>query len=212
MRSTMTTTRPTILTALLAVAALALLGGCSGGSTSPDAAQGTGTYVYDYHKVIYRTVTAPGTLRFKVTGINPETADEYDNRAIVFFYDPATGFDAGVGSTGGFQGEFRTQKLKLYDSTGSLVGDESARWADAYDWNERTVYQVTLRFGADFVSLEVPGLGGVRKDGPLTYPFLLGFGDPSDLPGVFYERNQFPGAVVSHIEWPDSSKNQVSTF
>lgn len=216
----MTTRRHTTMTAARGAAALligsgfALLAACGGGggSTGPTQGDTKGPFVFQKDKAIYRTVIGPGVLRFRITGVNPVSAFDDDNKPLVFFYDAATGFDAGVGATHGFQGELRTQKLKVHDANGVLMGYESTRWVNASAWNPATVYDVTLEFAPGFVRVTVPGLGSGQKDGTVTFPFLMGFGDPSDLPGVQFERNNFPGAVVSDVQWPEGSKDEVSTF
>lgn len=171
----------------------------TGTSSSSTSASGD-TLVFAGGKYIQRTVHKAGTLTFKVTGIGSDASDQ---RSIAYFYDEK-GFAAGKDLGLGFNGDLRTEKLKCYDANGDLMGYESTRYGTADDWDSGTTYDVTLEFGDDFVRAEVSGIGSVQKDGPVKYPFTLGFCDSVG----YWNRGVIDGAVVTDIVWPDGADNE----
>jgi hypothetical protein len=134
-------------------------------------------------------VTKPGKMSFNVKGINMDP--EKDSQPIVFFYD-GSGYGGGR-TTGGFQGDLRNYKLKVFDVNGELMGDESEKYG--YEWKSADTVHVIVEWNASSITTTVGGVVAV-KSGTIPSTFTIGVGyPPSSRPG-------WDGAVYTDINWP----------
>ncbi len=134
-------------------------------------------------------VSGPGKMSFNVKGINMDLAK--DNQPIVYFYD-SKGFGGGR-TTGGFQGDLRNYKLKVFDVNGELMGDESEKYG--YSWSSGDTVPVTIEWTSSSITARVGGKVAV-KEGSIPNNFTIGVGYPPTA------RNGWDGAVYSDINWP----------
>lgn len=134
-------------------------------------------------------VKGPGRLSFTVKGIDMDP--DKDSQPIVYFYD-SKGFGGGR-STGGFQGDLRNYKLKVFDVNGDLMGDEFERYG--YEWNSGDSVAVTIEWNASSITARVGGAVAV-KTGAIPSNFTIGVGYPPTA------RDGWDGAVYTDIDWP----------
>ncbi len=134
-------------------------------------------------------VTKPGKLSFTVKGIDMDP--DKDSQPIVYFYD-SRGFGGGR-TTGGFQGDLRNYKLKVFDVNGDLMGDEFERYG--YEWNAGDSVAVTIEWTASSITARVGGAVAV-KNGAIPSNFTIGVGYPPTA------RNGWDGAAYTNINWP----------
>jgi hypothetical protein len=192
------------------VAALAIAGalafslaGCSKSSstTAPDGTSGGSTSGGDVLASFtvapglntnYQVNSLPATLTFNVVGIE----NEPDNQPIAFFYD-AKAYTGGQTDGRGFNGEMRSQKLKVYAANGPLMGNESKKYG--VNWKGSSTYKVKLEFTAGYVRLFVNDVQVEQKDGLVSSVFTLGIGWPPKI------RSGFAGAVYTDVHWPIGS-------
>ena len=159
---------------------------CSGSSSGAD---GGDTLTVTAGASMDVQATKPGKMSFNVKGIDMDT--EKDSQPIVFFYD-SKGYGGGR-ATGGFQGDLRNYKLKVFDVNGELMGDESEKYG--YQWNSAETVHVTVEWNATSLTTTVGGVVAV-KEGPIPSTFSIGVGyPPSSRPG-------WDGAVYTDINWP----------
>ncbi len=134
-------------------------------------------------------VNGSGRMSFTVKGIDMDL--EKDSRPIVYFYD-----DKGYGggrTTGGFQGDLRNYKLKVFDVNGALMGIESEKYG--YQWNAGDSVDVTIEWTSSSITARVGGKVAV-KSGSIPSSFTIGVGyPPAARPG-------WDGAVYTDIDWP----------
>ena len=171
--------------ARLLIGATLFIAACSS-SSSPD---GGDSLTVTPGASLQVNVTKPGKMSFTVKGIDMDP--EKDSQPIVFFYD-SKGYGGGR-TTGGFQGDLRNYKLKVFDVNGELMGDESEKYG--YEWRPEDSVHVTIEWNSTSLTATVGGTVAV-KEGPISSTFTIGVGyPPSSRPG-------WDGAVYTDINWP----------
>jgi hypothetical protein len=171
---------------LLLGGALLLFSACSDSGSGPD---GGDSLTVTPGANLRVQVTKPGKLSFTVQGIDMDK--ERDSQPIVHFYDDK-GFGGGR-TTGGFQGDLRNYKLKVFDVNGELMGDESEKYG--YQWHAGDSVPVTIEWTSSSITANVGGTVAV-KNGPIPNTFTIGLGYPPS------SRNGWDGAVYTDINWP----------
>ena len=170
---------------LLLGGAMLFIAACS----SSSGADGGDTLTVTPGASLEAQVTKPGKMSFTVKGIDMDP--EKDSQPIVFFYD-SKGYGGGR-TTGGFQGDLRNYKLKVFDVNGELMGDESEKYG--YEWRPEDSVHVTIEWNSTSLTATVGGTVAV-KEGPIPSNFTIGVGyPPSSRPG-------WDGAVYTDINWP----------
>ena len=170
---------------LLIGGALLCLAAC-GNSTGSDAANSLTVTPGAYLRV---EVNGPGRMSFTVKGIDMNLAK--DSQPIVYFYDDR-GFGGGR-STGGFQGDLRNYKLKVFDANGHLMGNESEKYG--YPWRSGDSVAVTIEWTSSSITATVGGVVAT-KSGSIPNNFTIGVGYPPSA------RNGWDSAVYTDIRWP----------
>lgn len=166
--------------------ALLMFAACSNSSSGPDGGDSLSVSPGANLRV---QVTKPGRLSFTVKGIDMDK--DKDSQPIVYFYD-GKGYGGGR-STGGFQGDLRNYKLKVFDVNGDLMGDESEKYG--YQWRTGDSVAVTIEWTTAAITARVGGTTAV-KEGAIPSSFTIGIGYPPT------SRNGWDGAVYSGIDWP----------
>jgi len=173
-------------TSLLLGGALLLMAGCSSDSTGSSASSSLTVTPGANLRV---EVKGAGKMSFKVKGIDMSL--DKDSQPIVYFYD-SKGFGGGR-TTGGFQGDLRNYKLKVFDVNGELMGNESEKYG--YKWNAGDTVAVTIEWNSSSITARVGGVTAV-KEGSIPNNFTIGVGYPPTA------RNGWDGAVYTDINWP----------
>jgi len=170
----------------LLVGALLVMAGCGGSGTGADAGNSLTVTPGANLRV---NVSGSGKMSFTVKGIDMDLAK--DNQPIVYFYD-SKGFGGGR-TTGGFQGDLRNYKLKVFDVNGALMGVESEKYG--YPWKSGDSVAVTIEWNSSSITARVGGIVAV-KNGSIPNNFTIGVGYPPSA------RNGWDGAVYTDITWP----------